>query len=121
MWSKFGYADTWNCLYIKHNYVYRVSKKNRIKRKSHAKVRTFVCRSIDVFISSENIKNDQKLCLSSLCKISKNRSHWNISISMQLMWSEFGYADAWNCMYIKHNYVYRVSKKIKFKVKSCKG
>jgi hypothetical protein len=33
MWSKFGYADTWNCLYIKHNYVYRVSKKIELKGK----------------------------------------------------------------------------------------
>ncbi len=44
----------------------------------------------------------------------------NTGLSMWLMWSEIGYADTWNCLYIKHNYVYRVSKKIELKVKSCK-
>ena len=56
MWSEFGYADTWNCMYIKHNYVYRVSKKIELKGKVMQRLEHLFAGQLMFFISFENVK-----------------------------------------------------------------
>ncbi len=77
MWLKIGLCRHLKLFKHKTYYVYRASKKIELNVTSCKGWEKIVLRSLDVYIASENIFKNQKMCLSSLCKIGKNRSHWN--------------------------------------------
>ncbi len=72
-WHKYvvNVIKIWLCRHLKlfgHKayYVYRASKKIELNVKSCKGWEKIVLRSLDVFISSENVKSNHKMCLSSL-------------------------------------------------------